>query len=242
MPRGGEITIATGNRKLDADYVGENPGVVPGEYASIEVTDTGTGMPPEVISRIFEPFYSTKERDKGTGLGLSMVFGFVKQSGGHISVYSEVGVGSTFRIYPPRNLDSVRRDEPQAALPPLARSGGETVLAVEDNVALRRVVVRQLAELGYRVLQAEHAAQAMEFLEAGDVDVLFTDVIMPGDMDGYELARAATARWPTLKVVLTSGFPETRLNDTFAPQNLRLLSKPYHKEDLARILRDTLVA
>jgi CheY-like chemotaxis protein len=218
-------------------------GVVPGEYTAIEFTDTGAGMSPAVAARIFEPFYSTKERDKGTGLGLSMVFGFVKQSGGHISVYSEVGVGSTFRLYFPRNLESTdagnARSERIEALP---KGVGETVLTVEDNTALRRIVVRQLNELGYQVLQANDAVEALRLLESGGVDLLLTDIVMPGKMDGYELAIAALAQCPTLKIVLTSGFPEARQREGLVPLDLPFLPKPFRKDELASLLRDVLAA
>jgi PAS domain S-box-containing protein len=231
MPGGGQLIIVTGNRSLAE--------VQPGDYAMIEVSDTGTGMPSEVANHIFEPFYTTKEQGKGTGLGLSMVFGFMKQSGGHINVYSEVGIGTTFRLY-------LRRADPDAeagaaVLPAaLVRSNGETVLAVEDNASLRRVVVRQLMELGYRVLEAEDGQSALSVLESERVDVLFTDIIMPGGTSGFEIARTVLSRWPAIKVVLTSGFPEERINGAADAPNLRLLSKPYRRDDLARIIRDVL--
>jgi PAS domain S-box-containing protein len=241
MPRGGRLIVATRNWQLDEEYAARHHDVTPGDYALIEVSDTGMGMPPEVTSRIFEPFFSTKERDKGTGLGLSMVFGFIKQSGGHINVYSEIGVGTTFRLYLPLATEHGASALPQDAAPAPARGGGETVLAVEDNVALRRVVVRQLGELGYRVLEAENAAQALALLETEVCDLLFTDVIMPGDTDGFELARTVRARWPAIKVVLTSGFPATKLDGAERTgEHTRLLSKPYRKDDLARTLRSVL--
>ncbi len=241
MPRGGRLAIATANSALDADYAMEHPDVHAGDYALITVTDTGSGIAPDVLPRIFEPFFSTKARDKGTGLGLSMVFGFVKQSGGHISVYSEVGIGTTFRIYLPRLLAAGNVEEMPAERrkrpPPIP--SGRTVLAVEDNAALRRVVVRQLTELGYRVLEADSAVAAIALLEREPVDLLFTDVVMPGRMDGYELANVAMTRWPALKVVMTSGFPEARVNEG-APTGFRLLNKPYRKEDLGGVLQSVL--
>ena len=242
MPNGGRLMITTGNRQLDADYSAQHPEVTPGDYAMIEVSDTGTGISTEVASRIFEPFFTTKGRDKGTGLGLSMVFGYMKQSGGHINVYSEVGIGTTFRLYLPRaGLDIATGIRAPAASIALGR--GETVLAVEDNAALRRIVVRQLRELGYRVLEAENASAALAVLERDAVDLLFTDIVMPGEIAGFELARIALKRWPSLRVVLTSGFPEAKIAgnlDTAAVA--RLLSKPYRKEDLAHALREVLDA
>ncbi len=239
MPGGGQLIIVTGNRSLDADYALQYPEVQPGDYAMIEVTDTGAGMSPETASRIFEPFYTTKEQGKGTGLGLSMVFGFIKQSGGHINVYSEVGIGATFRLYLPRA--GVDAEASAAVLPTaLVRGSGETVLAVEDNASLRRVVARQLTELGYRVLEAEDSQTALRILESEPVDLLFTDIVMPGGTSGYEIAGRVLARWPRIKVVLTSGFPENRANGDANSRGLRLLSKPYRRDDLGRVIREAL--
>ncbi|MDB5408240.1 MAG: Histidine kinase [Rhodospirillales bacterium] len=241
MPNGGTLLIATGNRQLDEDYAATHPEVVAGDYAMIEVSDTGSGMAPEVVSRIFEPFFTTKDRDKGTGLGLSMVFGFMKQSGGHVNVYSEPGVGTTFRLYLPRSGEAAEATS-SAAPVAYARAAGETVLAVEDNAALLRVVVRQLEEFGYRVLAADGATAALTILASEPVDMLFTDVIMPGVVDGFALAREALALQPSIKVVLTSGFPEAKINGHLGPSggSARLLSKPYRKEELAQVLRQVL--
>ena len=241
MSKGGRLMIATANRPLDADYVAMHAELNAGEYAMIEVSDTGAGIPPNVISQIFEPFFTTKEPGKGTGLGLSMVFGFMKQSGGHINVYSEVGDGTTFRLYLPRGRteDLLTEAGPQTATT-VAR-GNESVLVVEDNDAMRRVVRRQLAELGYRVIEADRAAEGLELLEREDIDLLFTDIVMPGGMSGFDLARQAMARWPMLKVVLTSGFPEAALNgNDGAVAGRRLLNKPYRRDELARVLREIL--
>jgi len=172
-----------------------------------------------------------------------MVFGFMKQSGGHINVYSEVGVGTTFRLYLPRAAADAAVAE-TGAPEPLARGGGETVLAVEDDTALRRVVVRQLKEVGYRVIEAANGAQALDVLESERADLLFSDVVMPGTIDGFELARRVMARWPHMRVVLTSGFPEAKVNGNLGglAASARLLSKPYRKEELARLLREVLAA
>ena len=239
MPKGGRLMISTGNRHLDADYAASHPEVTPGDYAVIEVSDSGAGMPPEVMARIFDPFFTTKERGQGTGLGLSMVFGFLKQSGGHITVYSELDKGSTFRLYLPRATEAAG-ETPDAAPQAPARGAGETVLAVEDHPTLRRLVVRQLQDLGYRVLEANDATAALAVLEHERVDLLFTDIVMPGDMDGLELARQAINRWPAIKVLMTSGFPEAKVNGNFGSlaASVHLLSKPYRKQDLARILRE----
>ncbi|MGC2203852.1 MAG: PAS domain S-box protein [Stellaceae bacterium] len=241
MPEGGRLMVATSNRMLDVDYAAQRSEVVPGGYVMIEVSDTGCGMPPTVLDRIFEPFFTTKSRGKGTGLGLSMVFGFIKQSGGHISVYSEPGIGTTFRLFLPRMTEEVAAVEERMA-PPLVQGRGETVLVVEDNAALRRVVMRQLSELGYRALQAENAAAGLRLMERENVDLLLTDVVMPGGTNGRELARRACQRWPRLKVVFTSGFSETRLNGAAGPLSYctPLLSKPYRKEELASAAREAL--
>ena len=241
MPEGGRLMIVTGNRTLDADYAAQHTEVVPGHYVMLEVSDTGCGMASEVIHRIFEPFFTTKSRDKGTGLGLSMVFGFIKQSGGHIGVYSEPGIGTTFRLFLPRVSKDVRAAE-DCKVVPLAHGKGETVLVVEDNEALRRVVTRQLGELGYRVLAAENAAAGLQLLDRQSIDLLLTDVVMPGGINGRELARRARQCWPGIKIVFTSGFSEVRLNSDAGPLAActPLLSKPYRKEDLASAAREAL--
>src|SRR6202040_3733284 len=233
MPDGGRVMIATGNRTLDADYAAQHAEVAPGGYVMLEVSDTGCGMTPEVMHRIYEPFFTTKSRDKGTGLGLSMVFGFIKQSGGHISVYSEPGIGTTFRLFLPRMTEDVSTVAESSAVP-LVHGRGETVLVVEDNAALRRVVMRQLGELGYRVLDAENAAEGLRVMEKESIDLLLTDVVMPGGTDGRELARRARQRWPSLKGVFTSGFSAARLNGNASPplSCTPLLNKPYRKEEL----------
>ena len=213
------------------------PTSTPGDYVVVEVSDSGAGMPPDVLSHIFEPFFTTKEPGKGTGLGLSMVFGFMKQSGGHIAVKSDVGEGTSFRLYLPRAPDIVAApDEQPEQLIPLG--GGETILIVEDNASLRRIVARQLGEAGYHVLEAPDAAAAMTIIESAEpIQLLLTDVVMPGEMDGRVLACAAVARRPSLRTLLTSGFPDGRWDST---PNDRLLSKPYRKEGLLRTVREVL--
>ncbi len=241
MPDGGRLMIVTGNRTLDTDYAAQHAEVVAGGYVMLEVSDTGCGMTPEVMHRIFEPFFTTKSRDKGTGLGLSMVFGFIKQSGGHIGVYSEPGIGTTFRLFLPRIAEDVLLAE-QSAATPLLHGRGESVLVVEDNEALRRVVTRQLGELGYRVLAAANAAAGLELLDRQSIDLLLTDIVMPGGINGRELAHRARQRWPGIKIVFTSGFSEARLNGDAGPLAActPLLSKPYRKEDLASAAREAL--
>jgi PAS domain S-box-containing protein len=240
MPRGGTLTLVTDNRHLDADYVSLHPGLAPGDYTLIEVSDTGSGIEKAISDKIFEPFFTTKKEGKGTGLGLSMVFGFMKQSEGHINVYSEVGVGTTFRLYLPRDQKAAEAAA-ETRNGPVVTGGVETVLAVEDNPGLRALVVKQLTALGYKCIEAADGPSALKLLEGHDVDLVFTDVVMPGGMSGYDLGREAKTRWPHLRILLTSGFPEEKLNGNGQPPwNMRLLTKPYRKEDLARILREVL--
>lgn len=242
MPNGGRLLIATHTAYLDQDYAAQHAEVVPGTYVVIEVSNSGDGIKPEVVTHIFEPFYTTKAPGKGTGLGLSMVFGFMKQSGGHINVYSEPGRGTTFRLYlRPANSSGVAED---VELPPLqpAADAHETILVVEDNPQLRQVVVKQLSGLGFQVLEVDNAKRALELLALkGKIDLLFTDVVLPGEMDGCALAREVISRLPDAKILLTSGFPGARLNDMQSlGTSVRLLSKPYRKEDLARTVREVL--
>jgi signal transduction histidine kinase len=239
MPKGGRLTIATANCQLDEDYASQHAEVTPGDYAMIEVSDTGAGMSPVVMARIFDPFFSTKPRGQGTGLGLSMAFGFMKQSGGHINVYSEVGVGTTFRVYLPRDRRDAKSDVKPAATADVPRGSGETVLVVEDNDMIARLVATQLNSLGYEVRQAANAATALDILKAGErIDLVFADVVMPGQLDGFDLAEEVHAAWPGIKVVLTSGFPGTNHGNRIS--NLPLLTKPYHRDELARTVRNAL--
>ncbi len=223
--------------------------MTPGDYVVIEVSDNGAGIPPEIVSHIFEPFYTTKEQGKGTGLGLSMTFGFVKQSSGHITVNSEVGRGTAFRLYLPRTQAGATEANVAARFAALEggrgeapQGGNETVLVVEDIAPLRRIAVQQLKTLGYRVREAEDAAAALQILATeGAVDLLFSDVVMPGTMHGLELAREVTRIHPGTKVLLTSGFPRTSSTDQqlLVPE-FRLLRKPYIYHELAQAVRAAL--
>jgi PAS domain S-box-containing protein len=240
MPRGGTLLINTYNGHLDEAYAAAHTDVTPGDYVVVEVSDSGTGMPADILLRIFEPFFTTKEQGKGTGLGLSMVFGFMKQSGGHITVYSEPGKGTTFRLYLPHVEDPVAVQEDRLEAP-ASRGGSETILVVEDHAGLRRIVVRQLSEAGYRVLEAPDAEAAMTIIDSPEaIHLLLTDVVMPGAMDGRDLARVATARRPSLRTLLTSGFPDARWGGSPSRTGNRLLSKPYRKEELRRAVREVL--
>jgi PAS domain S-box-containing protein len=240
MPRGGTLLVNTRNGRLNEAYAAAHTDVTPGDYVVVEVSDSGTGMPSDILSRIFEPFFTTKEQGKGTGLGLSMVFGFMKQSGGHITVYSEPSKGTTFRLYLPRVHDTQPAQEDRQEQP-VSRGGSETILVVEDNPGLRRIVVRQLSEAGYRVLEAADAESAMEHIVSSEpIHLLLTDVVMPGAMDGRDLSRVAVARRPLLKTLLTSGFPDARWSGSGPRTEGRLLSKPYRKEELRRVVREVL--
>jgi PAS domain S-box-containing protein len=241
MPEGGRLMIETHNGVLDDAYAERNPGATPGEYIVVAVTDTGSGMAPEVLHRIFEPFFTTKESGKGTGLGLSMVFGFVKQSGGHIKAYSEIGHGTTMRLYLPRARQAGLPDQPAAPEPRMEAARHERILVVEDNDAIRQLVLMQLATLGYQTLEANGATAAMALLDAGEpVDLLFTDIVMPGGMSGHLLAREAVARRPGLKVLFTSGFPGALVAGNGGMRADTVLGKPYRVHDLARKMREVL--
>jgi CheY-like chemotaxis protein len=206
----------------------------------IAVTDTGAGIPPELIEQVFEPFFSTKPEGKGSGLGLSMVYGFVKQSGGHVKIYSEVGQGTSVKIYLPR----IHEDEDQAAGPELVEAGGgsETILVVEDDEEVRATVSELLRELGYNVLTAKDAGSALPILESGvKVDLLFTDVVMPGTLRSPELARKAKERMPTLAVLFTSGYTENAIvHGGRLDAGVNLLTKPYSRQVLASRIRQAL--
>jgi PAS domain S-box-containing protein len=242
MPNGGTLTIETGNAELDGDDVAGYPEARPGQYVMLAVTDTGTGMAPEIKERAFEPFFTTKGTGTGTGLGLSMVYGFAKQSGGHARLYSELDYGTTVRLYLPRlDVTGHARDRPDApAEAHLAR--GETVLVVEDHPQVRRITVKRLEELGYRVLEVDSGPAALELLEQRPaVDLLFTDVVMPGGMTGADLARIVRGRWPGIRILFTSGYADpTLLSGAEFGLGSHLLRKPYSKADLARKLREIL--
>jgi PAS domain S-box-containing protein len=239
MPQGGVLSIETRNVHLDRDYALHHADVIAGPYVRLSVGDTGSGMPPDVLEHCFEPFYTTKSAEKGTGLGLSMVYAFVKRSDGHIKVYSEVGHGTTVHIYLPRAEEAPagrpRAEEDDGPLP----TGSELVLIVEDDEGLRAVTVKQLRNLGYRTLEARNAKQALEVLAAHpDIDLLFTDIVMPGGMTGADLARKARQLYPKLKILLTSGYTARAMTQGFGDiEGLELLDKPYRRRDLAMRLR-----
>lgn len=238
----GRLTIELGNRTVAEDEVSRDPDLAPGQYVTVAVTDTGVGMPPEVMARVFEPFFSTKPVGKGSGLGLSMVYGFVKQSGGHVKIYSEPGHGTTVRLYLPRSTDVEERINEQDMGP--ISGGTETILVAEDDDEVRATVVALLGELGYTVLKARDAESAWTVIESGiEIDLLFTDVVMPGSLRSTDLARMARERVPGIGVLFTSGYTENSIvHDGRLDAGVELLSKPYSREALARRIRQVLNA
>jgi two-component system, cell cycle sensor histidine kinase and response regulator CckA len=238
MRSAGTLTLETRNAVLDENYAEHYQEVTPGEYVLLAVTDTGTGMPPEVVNRVFEPFFTTKEAGQGSGLGLSMVYGFVKQSGGHISIYSRVGQGASVKLYLPRSPSLPA--QPEEASPDVLPEGfGEkVVLVVEDEPKLRKMAVKMLDQLGLRSMQAETAKDALKLLADTHVDVLFTDIELPGGMNGIELAEAAQKLAPNIKVLFTTGYArETVLRDKWLQDKPPWLLKPYSHIELARELK-----
>jgi signal transduction histidine kinase len=240
MLNGGKLTIELANAYLDEGYASSHVDVKAGQYVMLAVTDTGTGMPPEISERIFEPFFTTKPEGQGTGLGLAQVYGFVKQSGGHIKVYTEVGHGTTFKIYMPRTMlpDELAGNVP---LTP-AIGGSEVILVVEDDATVRTSAVDLLGELGYRVLQAATTEAAAAIIQSGvRIDLLFTDVVMPGPLSTRELARRAQGLYPNLRVLFTSGYTANSIvHDGRLDAGVELLSKPYMRDELARKIRAVL--
>ncbi len=241
MPGGGKLSIEAANAPLDDAYAAAQADVAPGEYVVLSVADSGTGMPPEVQARVFEPFYTTKETGKGSGLGLSMVYGFAKQSGGHVTIYSEEGHGTTVKIYLPRtqetDLHSVPEDPSE-----VPDSRGETVLLVEDDPDVQTLAVALVASLGYEILAASDGKAALRALqESSRINLLFTDVVLPGGMNGPALAAEVQRRRPEIKVLFMSGYTEKGiLHQAQLPEGSELLNKPFGKADLARKLRQVL--
>ena len=240
MPDGGSLILELSNVVLDSAYAAEHVEVTAGQYVLLAITDTGVGMTREVAQKAFEPFFTTKPEGAGTGLGLSMVFGFVKQTGGHIKIYSEPGQGTTVKLYLPKAQAAEAAREARARDSLLG--AGETILVAEDDSKVRTSVVAQLAELGYRVLAAADGEEAIEILSRGEkVDLLFTDVIMPGAMDGRALAAKAGQIVPGLRVVFTSGYTENAIiHNGRLDEGVTLLSKPYRLPQLAETIHSAL--
>ena len=241
MPGGGRIIIETRNVTLDEDYAAANLDVAPGDYLALIMTDNGQGMTPAVLERVFEPFFTTKDVGRGSGLGLSMVYGFIKQSRGHIKIYREVGIGTSVKLYLPRTGKSVEVAAPVRGAP-LAAGGRRAVLVVEDNEAVRTATSDIVQSLGYTVRVAADGVEALAILGAEPVDILFTDIMMPSGLSGLELMKLAREVKPDLRVLLTSGYTERFMGgDTMEDLGAPLLTKPYRRQQLAEALRDALV-
>ncbi len=236
----GKLTIEAGNAYIDDAYARMHDDVTTGQYVVLSVTDTGSGMSPEVMAKVFDPFFSTKPEGKGTGLGLSMVYGFVKQTGGHVKLYSEVGHGTTVKMYLPRSIQQEDIEVERNDLP--IEGGQETILVAEDDEGVRATVIEMLQDLGYRVLKAPDAASALTILESGvAIDLLFTDVVMPGPLKSTELAKKAKERAPHIAVLFTSGYTENSIvHGGRLDPGVQLLSKPYSREQLALKIRHVL--
>jgi len=240
MSNGGKLTLELANAMLDDGYVATLSDVSAGQYVLLAVTDTGTGMTQDVMERAFDPFFTTKPEGRGTGLGLSMAYGFVKQSGGHIKFYSEVGQGTTVKIYLPRSTEVAT--ESRSKVNGGLKSGTETILVVEDDPKVQSTVIDTLVGLGYKVLKADDAQQALAVAGSGvHIDLLFTDVVMPGPLRSPDMARQAAQMRPGLKVLFTSGYTQTAIvHGGRLDPGVELLSKPYSREQLARKIRQLL--
>jgi PAS domain S-box-containing protein len=242
MPAGGRLTIETSNADIDRAYSVMHAEVMPGQYVAISVSDTGSGMSSEVISRAFEPFFTTKPVGEGTGLGLSQVYGFVKQSGGHVKIYSELGQGTSIKVYLPRLAKMVRAEVPDEKISAPEAASEETILVVEDDDDVRAYSVEILRELGYRVIEAHDGPSALSLLERQfRVDLLFTDVVLPGGMTGAQVAAQARGAKPDLKVLFTTGYARNAIvHHGRLDQGVQLITKPFSMSDLATRVRDVL--
>jgi len=242
MPGGGHLTIETANTELDDRYSRMHSEVEAGQYVMISITDTGTGMSPEVIERAFDPFYTTKGAGKGTGLGLSQVYGYVKQTGGHIKIYSEIDRGTTVKIYLPRHVGLADTRQGAAGTLPLPQGSlNDTILVVEDDEHVRTMTAESLSELGYTVLQAASGMEALLLLEDNAaVDLIFTDIVMP-QMSGRQLADAVLEKWPTIRVLYTTGYTRNAIvHNGVLDHGVSLLAKPFSLEQLAHKIREVL--
>ena len=243
MPKGGSLRLETANANIDEDMAQREAGLTAGEYVRLSVSDTGFGIHPDVMRHVFEPFFTTKGTGKGTGLGLSTLYGFVKQSNGHVSIYSEPGRGTVVNIYLPKVSDADARTKVGDARLPSAHGQGETILVVEDNAQVRALTVERLKRLGYHVLEADNGPNALAILEQADnVDLVFSDVVMPGGMSGFDLARKVLEISPGRRILLTSGFSgdAARGAGDLLDQH-KILRKPYSVSELAEAIREALV-
>jgi CheY-like chemotaxis protein len=242
MPEGGRLTIETANSHIDDAYAVSHVEVLPGQYVAISVSDTGAGMDARTMAQAFEPFFTTKPVGKGTGLGLSQVYGFVKQSGGHVKIYSEPGQGTTVKIYLPRLIGEATEPEAAEDLPSPEAESEETILVLEDDDDVRTYTVEILRELGYRVLEAHDGPSALRLLERqARVDLLFSDVVLPGGMTGAQAAAQARELRPGLKVLFTTGYARNAIiHHGRLDAGVQLITKPFTSTDLATKIRDVL--
>jgi CheY-like chemotaxis protein len=244
MPKGGQLTIETANTTLDAEYPRKDPDVAPGDYLMLAVTDSGTGMSAKVKARAFEPFFTTKEQGKGTGLGLATCFGIVKQAGGQIAVYSEEGLGTTIKVYLPR-ADEQETTAARARRRSFPARGTERILLVEDEAAVRRVTIHMLEAQGYKVLSAKDGAEALKVIEdkREPLDLLLTDVVLPGGMHGPALAERARGIRPGLKVLYASGYTrDVTILHGALEDSIVLVQKPFTAVTLGEKVREALDA
>jgi nitrogen-specific signal transduction histidine kinase/ActR/RegA family two-component response regulator len=239
MRGGGILTIEASNARLEARHAAENTEVTSGDYVKFSISDTGSGMSPELLTRAMEPFFTTKDPGKGTGLGLSMVHGFAKQSGGHLKIYSEVGFGTTVTLFLPRAEGREQISAEAEDFAPSATQGHETILVVDDNTEVRQTASMQLTELGYQVVEAADGKSALDILGSGTaIDLMFSDVVMPGGMTGFDLARTVRRNHPEVKILLVTGFAGAVLRQhSEAGESIPMLRKPYRRDELAARVR-----
>jgi signal transduction histidine kinase len=245
MDGGGRLTIELANTVLDSQYARAHAEVTAGDYVMVAVSDTGRGMTPEIAARVFEPFFTTKTEGRGTGLGLAMVFGFVKQSGGHVKIYSEVGEGTSVKLYLPRAVGVTSADLQRSGTPADLPHGSATILVVEDEAGVREIAVAILRSLGYRVLEAQDGNEGLLLFgaHAAEIDMLLTDVVLPGNVRGRELAERITAIRPAVRVLFMSGYTENAIvHHGRLDAGVLLLPKPYVSSDLARMIRIALAS
>lgn len=242
MPDGGKLILETRNVEFDELYAATEVGLNPDDYVQLTVSDTGRGISDEIRERVFEPFFTTKEVGRGTGLGLSMVYGFAKQSNGHVSIYSETGKGTSVNLYLPRHREADQPVVTPKRQPKVKASVGEVILVVEDNSRVRRLTLARLQELGYRVLESSSGPEALEVLDENEtIDLIFSDLVMPGGMSGYDLCDEVRQRRPGIKVLLTSGYAEKLVNaERPADKQIKVLRKPYRQADLEQSVREAL--
>ncbi len=247
MPSGGELLVTIDNVTIDDTYMAQETDIEAGDYVRLSVNDNGIGMSPEAQRRAFEPFFTTKSESGGTGLGLAMVYGFVRQSGGHVTLYSEQGLGSSFGLYfpaLPRGAEERAQQDGNGLASKQLPGRGETVLVVEDNPKVRKLSIERIRDLGFETLGAESGDEAYRMLKAGAVvEIVFSDLVMPGELNGYDLAAKIASEFPAIKVLLTSGYASDVVTDIMAhEQPYDILHKPYRQSELARRLQALMVA